>query len=110
MFRTNIFGSKTVFSTDPDVILEIFRQENKTFGLSYPDMFVKVLGKDNLFFKLGTIHKHIKQITLHLLGVEGLKQKIIRNMDQEIRNHLRLKASEGKFEVRDTVTNVIHTT
>lgn len=106
MFRTNIFGSKTVFSTEPDVIFEIFRQENKSFALGYPDMFVKVLGKDNLFFKPGDIHKHLKQITQHLLGAESLKQKMIGNMDQEIRNHLRLKASESRFDVKDTVLNV----
>ncbi|CAH8337099.1 unnamed protein product [Eruca vesicaria subsp. sativa] len=61
LFRTNIMGSKTVISTDSDVIFEIFRQENESFELSYPDVFVRVLGKDNLFFKTGNIHKHIKK-------------------------------------------------
>ncbi|XP_002862856.2 cytochrome P450 708A2, partial [Arabidopsis lyrata subsp. lyrata] len=36
-----------------------------------------------------------------------LKQKMIRNMDQEIRNHLRLKASESRFDVKDTVLNMV---
>lgn len=70
-------------------------------------MFVKVLGKDNLFFKTGHIHKHIKQITLHLLGADGLKRKMMRNMDQATREHLRSKASEGAFNVRDAVVKVI---
>ncbi|KAF8092006.1 hypothetical protein N665_0428s0016 [Sinapis alba] len=57
LFQTNIM--------DSDVIFEIFRQENQSFEHSYPDLFVKVLGKDNLFFKTGDIHKHIKKTTMH---------------------------------------------
>ncbi|KFK39962.1 hypothetical protein AALP_AA3G311900 [Arabis alpina] len=41
LFRTNILGSNMVISTDSDVIFEIFRQENKSFVLSYPEIFVK---------------------------------------------------------------------
>lgn len=110
LFRTNILGSKTVFSTDQEINFEIFRQENKSFVFSYPDMFVKVLGKDNLFFKTGNIHKFIKQITLHLLGAEGLKRKMIGHIDQATREHLRSRASEGAFNVRDAVSKVIKST
>lgn len=99
-------GSKTVISTDSDVIFEIFRQENQSFVLSYPDIFVKVIGKDNLFFKAGNIHKHIKKTTMHLIGSEGLKRKMIGNMNQVTREHLRWKASEGTFDLKDAVSSV----
>ncbi|CAN8257965.1 unnamed protein product [Cochlearia groenlandica] len=107
LFRTNILGSKMVISTDADVIYEIFRQENKSFVLSYPDIFVKAFGKDNLFLKEGDIHKHIKQITMHLLGSEGLKQNMVGIMNQAIREHLRCKSSQGTFNFRDAVSSLI---
>lgn len=106
LFRTNIMGSKTVVSTDSDVIFDIFRQENQSFELSYPDVFVKVLGKDNLFFKTGDIHKHIKKNTMHLIGSEGLKINMIRSMNQATREHLNWKASEGTFDLKDAVSSV----
>ncbi|XP_009140449.1 cytochrome P450 708A2-like [Brassica rapa] len=107
LFRTNIMGSKTVICTDSDVIFEIFRQENQSFEHSYPDVFVKVLGKDNLFFKTGDIHKHLKKTTMHLIGSEGLKINMIRSMNQATRQHLNWKASEGTFDLRDAVSSLI---
>ncbi|KAJ0260428.1 hypothetical protein HA466_0066330 [Hirschfeldia incana] len=107
LFRSNIMGSKTVISTDSDVIFEIFRQENQSFELSYPAVFVKVFGKDNLFFKTGNIHKHIKRNTMQFIGSEGLKRKMIRSMNQATREHLKWKASEGTFDLRDAVSSLI---
>ncbi|CAH8384898.1 unnamed protein product [Eruca vesicaria subsp. sativa] len=107
LFRTNILGSRTVISTDADVIFEIFRQENQSFVQSYPDVFVKVLGKDNVFFKTGDIHKHIKHTTMHLIGSEGLKRRMIGFMNQTTREHLRWKASQGAFNLRHAVSTLI---
>ncbi|CAA0384522.1 unnamed protein product [Arabidopsis thaliana] len=104
LFRTNILGVKTVVSTDKDVNMEILRQENKSFILSYPDGLMKPLGKDSLFLKIGNIHKHIKQITLHLLSSEGLKRKILKDMDRVTREHLSSKAKTGRLDVKDTVS------
>ncbi|EFH64001.1 CYP708A3 [Arabidopsis lyrata subsp. lyrata] len=107
LFRTNIFGSKTVVSADPDVINQIFRQENTSFGLGYPDILVKVFGKDNLFLKEVFIHKYLHKVTMQIIGSEGLKQTMIGNMDKATRDHFRLKASQGSFNVRKEVENLI---
>ncbi|KAL0853743.1 hypothetical protein Bca101_058895 [Brassica carinata] len=107
LFRTNILGSRTVISTDADVIFEIFRQENQSFVQSYPDVFIKVLGKDNVFFKTGDVHRHIKHTTMLLIGSEGLKRKMIGFMNQTTREHLRRKASEGAFNLRHAVSTMI---
>jgi cytochrome P450 len=107
LFRTNILGVKTVVSTDKDVNMEILRQENKSFILSYPDGLMKPLGKDSLFLKIGNIHKHIKQITLHLLSSEGLKRKILKDMDRVTREHLSSKAKTGRLDVKDAVSKLI---
>ncbi|CAA7017278.1 unnamed protein product [Microthlaspi erraticum] len=107
LFRTNLFGSNTVVLTEPDVIFEVFRQENKSFMLSYPSAIVKPFGKDNLFLEHGGIHKQLKQITLQLLGSEGLKRNMIRDMDRATRDHLRSKASQGSFDAKDAVKSLI---
>ncbi|KAJ4890768.1 hypothetical protein Rs2_30516 [Raphanus sativus] len=107
LFRTNILGSRTVISTDADVIYEIFRQENQSFVQSYPDIFVKVLGKDNVFFKKGDIHKHIKHATMHLIGSEGLKRKLIGFMNRTTREHFKLKASQGAFNLRHAASDMV---
>ncbi|CAN8298164.1 unnamed protein product [Cochlearia groenlandica] len=106
LFRTNILGVKTVVSTDMDVNLEILRQENKFFNLSYPDVLAKSLGKDSLFFKTENVHKHIKQISMRLLGSENLKRKIIKDMDRVTREHLIIKAKQGRrFNVQGAVSS-----
>ncbi|EOA11989.1 hypothetical protein CARUB_v10012710mg, partial [Capsella rubella] len=107
LFRKNILGVKTIVSTDKDVNMEILRQENKSFILSYPDGLAKPLGKDSLFFKIGNIHKHMKQLTLRLLSSEGLKQKILKDMDRVTREHLYSNASKGRFDVKEAVSSLI---
>lgn len=92
-------------STDPDVNLQIFRQENTFFELGYPDIFLKVFGKDNLFLKEENI-KYLKKITMQIIGAEGLKQTMIRTMDKATRDLFRLKASQGSFDVRKEVDHV----
>ncbi|KAG7559226.1 Cytochrome P450 superfamily [Arabidopsis thaliana x Arabidopsis arenosa] len=109
LFRTNIFGTNTVVATDPDVIYEIFRQENKSFVFSLPDNFLKIFGKDNMLSEHGDAHKHAKQITLNFLGSEGLKHNMIRDMDRVTREELRSKASRGSFDVKEAVTSLIIT-
>ncbi|KAF2598340.1 hypothetical protein F2Q68_00007092 [Brassica cretica] len=105
LFRTNILGVKTVVS-DMDVNMDILRHENKFFSLSYPDGLVKPLGEDSLFFKTENIHKHIKHISMRLLGSENLKQKIIKDMDRVTQEHLSLKANQERFDVKDAVSSV----
>lgn len=95
-----------MISADSDVIFEIFRQENQSFELSYPDVFVRVFGKDNLFFQTRNIHKHIRKSTMQLIGSEGLKRKMIQSMNQATREQLKWKASEGTFDLRDAVSSV----
>ncbi|CAH8361759.1 unnamed protein product [Eruca vesicaria subsp. sativa] len=107
LFRTNILGSNLIFSTDPEVNFEIFRQENKSFVFSILESSNTVFGKDNLFLEHGNIHRQIKQITLHLLGSDGLKRRIIDDMDKATREHLRSKASEGTYDVKDAVASLI---
>ncbi|CAA7045207.1 unnamed protein product [Microthlaspi erraticum] len=107
LFRTNILGSKTVISTDPDVNFQIFRQENTCFEIGYPDIFFKVFGKDNLFGKDVNIHKYLQKITTGFIGSEGLKRTMIGVMDRAVRDHFILKASQGSFDVRKEVDSLV---
>ncbi|KAF8081926.1 hypothetical protein N665_0856s0015 [Sinapis alba] len=107
LFRTNILGVRTVVSTDMDVNMDILRHGNEYFSLSYPDCLTKTLGKDSLFFKTGNIHKHIKHISMRLLGSENLKRKIIKDMDRVTQEHLSLKANQERFDVKDAVSRLI---
>nr|UAK14955.1 cytochrome P450 708A16 [Iberis amara] len=107
MFRTNILGLKTVVSTEKDVNHEILRQENKSFVLSMPESFLKMIGKDSMAVNHGKIHKNIKQIALSFIGSESLKRSMIRDMDRVTREHLEWNATQGRFEVKDAVSRLI---
>ncbi|VVB00126.1 unnamed protein product [Arabis nemorensis] len=108
LFRTNILGSKTIVSTDPEVNFEIFKQENKCFIISYPEALVRIFGKDNLFFKQGKdSHMYMRQIALQLLGPECLKQRFIHKIDLATREHLKSESSQGILDVKDTIGRLI---
>ncbi|EOA24029.1 hypothetical protein CARUB_v10017243mg [Capsella rubella] len=105
LFKTNIFGSNTVVVTDHDVMYEILKQENKAFMFSLPDGFFKVFGKDKELVDHGKTHKHVKQITLNFLGTEGLKWKLIKDMDRATGEDLKSKATLGSLDIKETVSN-----
>lgn len=86
--------------------MEIVRQENKSFVTVQMDSVSKVVGKDNLFFNHGKIHKFVKQITLSFLGSDGLKRNLISDMDRVTQEHLKSKANQGSFDVKDAVVSV----
>ncbi|XP_019096711.1 PREDICTED: cytochrome P450 708A2-like, partial [Camelina sativa] len=108
LFRTNILGSKTIVSTDPEVNFEILKQDNMCFVMSYPEALVTIFGKDNLFFKQGKdFHRYMRQIALQLLGHECLKQRFIQKIDQATREHLKAISFQGVLDVKNTVGRLI---
>ncbi|XP_023645495.1 cytochrome P450 708A2 [Capsella rubella] len=110
LFRTNILGSKTIVSSDPEVNFEILKQDNRCFIMSYPEAIVRIFGKDNLFFKQGNdFHRYMRQIALQLLGPEILKQRFIQKIDQETREHLKsvVVSFQGVLDIKDTVGRLI---
>ncbi|KAL9309850.1 putative cytochrome P450 [Arabidopsis thaliana] len=103
LFRTNILGSKTIVSTDPEVNFEILKQENRCFIMSYPEALVRIFGKDNLFFKQGKdFHRYMRHIALQLLGPECLKQRFIQQIDIATSEHLKSVSFQGVVDVKDT--------
>ncbi|XP_023638451.1 cytochrome P450 708A2 [Capsella rubella] len=107
IFRTNVFGSNTVVVTDPDVMVEVFRQENTAFVFSLPGAFTKVLQRDDAIVNHGKTHKHFKQITLNFFGPDGLKKKLLGNMDRGTYEGLKSKASSGSFDVKEAAGTLI---
>ncbi|XP_024007121.1 cytochrome P450 708A2 isoform X2 [Eutrema salsugineum] len=108
LFRTSILGSKTIVSTDPEVNFEIFKQENRCFVMSYPEIILRIFGKDNLFFKQGMeFHKYIRHIALQLLGPECLKRRFIHEINLTTHEHLKTDSSRGVLDVKDTAARLI---
>ncbi|KAL9860250.1 putative cytochrome P450 [Arabidopsis thaliana] len=103
LFRTNILGSKTIVSIDPEVNFEILKQDNRCFIMSYPEALVRIFGKDNLFFKQGKdFHRYMRHIALQLLGPECLKQRFIQQIDIATHEHLKSVSFQGVLDVKDT--------
>lgn len=57
VFKTNIFGQKTVFITRPDGIKWVFSGENKYLESSWPKPVRKILGEDSIFNVNGSEHR-----------------------------------------------------
>ncbi|KAL1221469.1 Cytochrome [Cardamine amara subsp. amara] len=108
LIRTNILGSKTIVSIDPEVNFEILKQDNMCFIMSYPEALVRIFGKDNLFFKQGKdFHRYMRQIALQLLSPECLKQRFIHKIDLATREHLKSDSFQGVLDVKDTTGRLI---
>ncbi|XP_050206030.1 cytochrome P450 87A3-like [Mercurialis annua] len=107
LFRTNIVGYEIVVSTDPEVNKFIFEQEGKSFISWYMDSFGNICGKDNFLFLYGDIHKYIRNLTLSILGVQGLKEKFLSEMEDLTSKQLELWSGQQSVELKEALSTMI---
>ncbi|KAB1214443.1 Cytochrome P450 87A3 [Morella rubra] len=87
IFRTSLFGKKTVVCTDPDINHYILQQEGTSVLLWYTEALDKLFGKQGILAQHGAIHKYLKNVILRLIGQENLKANVLRELDVVIRGH-----------------------
>ncbi|KAK4848782.1 hypothetical protein QYF36_017260 [Acer negundo] len=107
LFRIGLLGQKMVISTDPDVNYSLFQQENQSLLLWYGGTFSEVIGEESMLAKHGNPHKYIKNLTLHFVGPENLKAKLVHEMDVATQKHLCSWATNGTAEVKDASRNMM---
>ncbi|KAG2720685.1 hypothetical protein I3760_02G046000 [Carya illinoinensis] len=87
VFRTSLVGKKVI--------------EDRYVLLWYTESFMKVLGKKSLLTHHGEIHKHLKNLILHLVGPENLKANVMNKLDAVICRHLHAWAKHGTVDLKE---------
>nr|QWK52290.1 cytochrome P450 702A2-2 [Isatis tinctoria] len=104
LFRTSLFGDKVIISTDMDLNMEIAKT-NHTTGITKSVAWL--FGDNNLFWQSKESHKHARNLTFQLLGSQGLKLRIIEDIDLLARKHMEEGARNGFLDVKETASKII---
>lgn len=82
---------------------------NRTPGIT--KSIARLFGEDNnLFLQSTESHKHVRNLTIQLLGSQSLKLRIMENIDLLARTHMEEGARNGSLDVKETTSKVKYVT
>uniref|UniRef100_A0A0D3B8M6 Cytochrome P450 n=1 Tax=Brassica oleracea var. oleracea TaxID=109376 RepID=A0A0D3B8M6_BRAOL len=104
VFRTSLFVSKVIISMDNELNMEIAKT-NRTIGV--PKSITRLFGDNNLFVQSIESHKHVRSLTFQLLGPQGLKLRVIEDIDLLARKHMEEGARNGFLDVKEAASKIL---
>ncbi|RLN04949.1 hypothetical protein C2845_PM13G19280 [Panicum miliaceum] len=107
VFKTNLVGQPLVFSLDPEFNRLIFQQEGKLFRSWYPETANNIFGKKSITTYSGTVHKFIRSFSSKLFGAESLREVLIGELENAMRQGFPSWAARPSIEVKDSVADMI---
>lgn len=98
-----MFGAKVIISTDSGLNIEMAKT-NHVPGM--PKSLARLFGENNLFVQSKDSHKHVRSVTTQLLGSQGLKLRMMQDIDILTLTHMEVGARNGGLDVKETVSKV----
>ncbi|CAN8232005.1 unnamed protein product [Cochlearia groenlandica] len=105
LFRTSLFGTKVIISTDIQLNMEIAKT-NRVPGI--PKSLARMFGENNLFVQSKESHKHVRNLTTQFLGSQGLKMRTMQaDIDLLARKYMETGAKSGCLDVKETTSKIL---
>ena len=90
-------------STDIGLNMEIAKTNHAPGA---PKSLARFFGENNLFVKSKESHKHVRNLTSQFLGSQGLRLRMIQDIDSLARTHTELGAKNGGLDIKETSSKV----
>ncbi|KAG0529013.1 hypothetical protein BDA96_05G061900 [Sorghum bicolor] len=107
MFKTCLAGQPIVVSLDPELNRFIFQQEGKLFRIWYPQTANTIFGKKSITTFTGPVHKFIRSFASKLFGPENIKESLIHELEDAMKQHFAAWAAKPSVEVNDAIADMI---
>ncbi|KAG2239175.1 hypothetical protein Bca52824_090035 [Brassica carinata] len=104
VFRTSLFGAKVIISADMGLNMEIAKT-NHVPGT--PKSLARLFGENNLFLQSRDSHKHVRRVTAQMLGSQGLKLRMMKDIDILARTHMEVGSKNGGLDVKETTSKIV---
>ncbi|CAI8608020.1 unnamed protein product [Vicia faba] len=88
VFKSHIFGSPTIVSTDADVNKFILQSDAKVFVPSYPKSLMKLMGESSILVINGTLHRRIHGLIGAFFKSQQLKIQITTDMEKYVKESM----------------------
>ncbi|MQM03219.1 hypothetical protein Taro_035991 [Colocasia esculenta] len=84
VFKSHIFGSPTIVSTDPEVTKFVLQSDARTFVPSYPRSLMELIGKSSILLINGGLQRRLHGLIGSFLKSPHLKAQITRDMQRYV--------------------------
>ncbi|XP_066338115.1 cytochrome P450 87A3-like [Miscanthus floridulus] len=107
VFKTSLVGQPLIVSLDHEFNRFIFQQEGKLFRCWYPATANSIFGQKSLITYTGSVHKFTRSFASKLFGSENLKQALIHELEDAMKQGFAAWAAKPSVEVHDALEDMI---
>lgn len=107
MFKSHIFGTPTIVSTDAEVSKFILQSDAKAFVPSYPKSLTELMGKSSILLINGSLQKRIHGLVGAFFKSSHLKAQITKDMECYVKLSMENWTENNPIYLQDETKNVI---
>ncbi|KAM3699511.1 hypothetical protein ACB098_05G030500 [Castanea mollissima] len=106
VFKSHIFGSPTIVSTDAEVSKFILQSDAKAFVPSYPKSLTELMGKSSILVINGSLQKRIHGLIGAFFKSPHLKAQITRDMQKYVQESMANWKDDHPIYMQDETKNI----
>ncbi|XP_062030590.1 cytochrome P450 87A3-like [Rosa rugosa] len=106
IFKSQLMGAPFIVSTDPELNMYVFQQDDKLFESGYPDSVKKIFGEKQLGNIHVSVYKYLKSMMLNLIGPESLKN-MLPEIEQSTRTRLEQWSCQDTTELKEATSEMV---
>ncbi|KAK7261725.1 hypothetical protein RIF29_28043 [Crotalaria pallida] len=106
VFKSHIFGSPTIVSTDADVNKFILQSDAKVFVPSYPKSLTELMGKSSILLINGSLQRRVHGLIGAFLKSQQLKAQITRDMQKYVQESMANWREDQPVYIQDETKNI----
>ncbi|KAI4329161.1 hypothetical protein L6164_021454 [Bauhinia variegata] len=106
VFKSHIFGSPTIVSTDAEVNKFILQSDAKVFVPSYPKSLTELMGESSILLINGSLQRRIHGLIGAFFKSQQLKAQITRDMQKYVQESMANWREEHPIYIQDQTKNI----
>ncbi|KAI4355521.1 hypothetical protein L6164_004284 [Bauhinia variegata] len=106
VFKSHIFGSPTIVSTDAEVNKFILQSDAKVFVPSYPRSLTELMGESSILLINGSLQRRIHGLIGAFFKSQQLKAQITRDMQKYVQESMANWREDHPIFIQDETKNI----
>lgn len=106
MFKSHIFGTPTIVSTDAEVSKFVLQSDAKAFVPFYPKSLTELMGKSSILLINGGLQRRIHGLIGSFFKSAHLKAQITRDMEKYVHKSMENWTQDQPIYIQDESKNV----
>ncbi|KAI8019884.1 3-epi-6-deoxocathasterone 23-monooxygenase CYP90D1 [Camellia lanceoleosa] len=106
VFKSHLFGSPTIVSTDAEVSRFVLQSDSKAFVPSYPKSLTELMGKSSILLITGSLQRRIHGLIGSFFKSSHLKAQITQDMHKYLQQSMENWRDDHPIYIQDEAKNI----